>query len=187
MGFVRSRTSDRLTYTTPTLTANADVAASIDPTIQVSLDGGGHANLNLSAGLDLNADTTKNPGGISPRQSRSPETSTSPSSGSPAVLSIYQHNFDLLHANGPFSTSGNGSGGGAGSGTGGSAGGDDTVMPVGPTSGPSGLGVTVVTSPCPGGVYLTNFGPYQQQDISPLTNATVTVVTTYGIPQAPTA
>ncbi|MGO9957763.1 MAG: hypothetical protein ACLP50_17625, partial [Solirubrobacteraceae bacterium] len=49
------------TYTPPTLTANANVDANITPTIQVSIDGGGHANLALSAGLDLNADTTKNP------------------------------------------------------------------------------------------------------------------------------
>jgi hypothetical protein len=48
-------------YTPPTLTASGDVAASISPTIQISIDGGGHANLALKAGLDLNTDTTKNP------------------------------------------------------------------------------------------------------------------------------
>lgn len=108
------------TYTTPTLTANADVAASIDPTIQVSLDGGGHANLNLSAGLDLNADTTKNPWwDLTAPVSVTGDLDISKLGLTSRTLTIYQHNFDLLHANGPFSTSGNGSGGGAGSGTGG--------------------------------------------------------------------
>jgi hypothetical protein len=40
-------------WTAPTINASADVSASIDPTIQVSIDGGGHADLNLSAGIHL--------------------------------------------------------------------------------------------------------------------------------------
>ena len=125
-------------YTPPTLTANADVSASIDPTIQVSLDGGGHANLNLSAGLDLNADTTKNPWwDLTAPVSVTGDLDISKLGLSSRTLTIYRHDFDLVHAPGPFSGEG-GSGAGGVSSTGGAPDGGGEPPLGGPGGGASG-------------------------------------------------
>jgi hypothetical protein len=138
-------------YTPPTLTANADVDASIDPTVQVSLDGGGHANLNLSAGLALSADTTKNPWwDLTAPVSVTGDLDISKLGLSSPTLTIYKHDFDLLHANGPFSTSPTGPPATPApaptppSGTGPYA----HATPLTATTGPAGYAITVGTPVC---------------------------------------
>jgi hypothetical protein len=118
-------------YTAPTLSANADVEASLDPTIQVSLDGGGHANLNLSAGLDLSADTTANPWwALTAPVSVTGDLDISKLDLQSPTLTLYKHSFDLAKAGGPFGGTGGGTGGGGGSGGTGSPGFSITSSPT---------------------------------------------------------
>ena len=96
-------------YTPPALTANADVQASVDPTIQVSLDGAGHADLNLSAGLDLSADTTQNPWWtLTAPVSLTGDLNISTLGLHSPKLTLYKHSFPLAHASGAFGTGGTG-------------------------------------------------------------------------------
>ena len=94
-------------YTAPTLSANADVEASLDPTIQVSIDGGGHADLNLSAGLDLTADTTANPWwALTAPVSVTGDLDISKLDLKSPTLTLYKHSFTLVQASGPFGGTG---------------------------------------------------------------------------------
>jgi alpha-tubulin suppressor-like RCC1 family protein len=107
-------------YTPPTLTAGANVQADVTPTIQVSVDGGGHANLGLKAGLDLNANTAANPWWtLTAPVALTADLTISKLDLQSPTLDIYQHTFTLAHASGPFNSSGTGGGGSGGSGSGG--------------------------------------------------------------------
>jgi hypothetical protein len=90
----------------PTLTANADLYANLIPTLEVTVDGFAHANLALSAGLALDANTGAEPW----RTLTAPvEVSANLDLGVPGILDlsgptldIYKHTFTLATAGGPL-------------------------------------------------------------------------------------
>jgi hypothetical protein len=97
-------------FNPPNLSANASVDANLTPTLEVTVDGFGHANLALKAGLALNANTSATPWWtLTAPVSLTADldlsiphvvTLTSP------TLNIYQHTFTLATSGGPFGGSG---------------------------------------------------------------------------------
>jgi hypothetical protein len=105
----------KFTDTPPTLTDSANITADVAPTLQVSLDGAGHADLNLKAGLDLAASTTANPWwNLTAPVSLTGDLNISKLGLQSPTLNIWSHSYELANAGGPLN-------GGSGAGSDGAA------------------------------------------------------------------
>lgn len=148
-------------FAPPTVSADASVDASLTPTVDVLLYGVVGPEIALKAGLDFSADVHQNPWWTldAPLDVTASVTIPPLKLKSP-TLDVYRHTFHVADAGGPFGPSsggnagggtggGSGSGGSGGGGTGSGSGGESGhVTPLGPTSGPSGFGLTIAIPSC---------------------------------------
>jgi hypothetical protein len=90
-------------YTSPALTANADVNANLTPKIDVLLYGVAGPQLALKAGLDLSADVSNNPWwALTAPVDLTASLDVPPLGFSSPKLTLYRHTFTLATAGGPF-------------------------------------------------------------------------------------